>query len=214
MSAPRPPPDRSCPPWVLCNPLRRWRAPPSQILAGGGPGPGETVADVGSGPGTFLPELVRRVGPTGSVVAVEIDPRAVARAREELRGDPLVDRIRWIPGSASEMRGIPDASVDFVLAYGLLCCLVDKDGAVDSIYRILRPGGRALFNFHCLDPPIGQRSRALRMSTGRWERLRARHPWEPAAKATGRWIRTECLRKPSGEPAPPPNRPDDRTVPP
>lgn len=43
--------------------------------------PGAVVADLGCGPGTFLPELARRVAPDGRVIAVDQDAGAVDIAR-------------------------------------------------------------------------------------------------------------------------------------
>ncbi|MDW4906064.1 methyltransferase domain-containing protein [Streptomyces sp. ADMS] len=44
--------------------------------------PGHTVLDVGCGPGTDLPALAERVGPTGRVIGVDQDPAMLATARE------------------------------------------------------------------------------------------------------------------------------------
>ncbi|MFN2560574.1 MAG: methyltransferase domain-containing protein [Jatrophihabitans sp.] len=46
-----------------------------------GIGAGAAVIDLGCGPGALLPVLARRVGPTGSITAVDADPVACAAAR-------------------------------------------------------------------------------------------------------------------------------------
>ncbi|MGQ5652773.1 methyltransferase domain-containing protein, partial [Streptomyces sp. EKR5.2] len=43
---------------------------------------GQTVLDVGCGPGTDLPALAERVGDRGTVIGVDRDPAMLAQARE------------------------------------------------------------------------------------------------------------------------------------
>src|SRR5215469_11747907 len=47
-----------------------------------GIGPGQRVLDLGSGVGDVAMLVARLVGPSGEVVGVERDPRAIARARD------------------------------------------------------------------------------------------------------------------------------------
>lgn len=54
------------------------------------PQPGEAAADLYSGVGLFAGALAERVGPDGSVVAVEADDRAAADARRNLHDLPWV----------------------------------------------------------------------------------------------------------------------------
>jgi len=140
---------------------------------------------------------------------VDIDPRNLMAARMKLGGTVrFADRVRWLAHSAAVLPEIPTGSVDLAVSFGLLCCMVEKEKAVDELYRILKPGGRALVNFHCLDLPISERARALRMTRERWQRLRARAPWiTPPGLSHGRWIYTECLGKPTDvhEPDRPPS---------
>ncbi len=191
--------DRRCPSWLLNLPMRRTLSPMRRWLERCGVHPGETVADLGAGTGLLLPWVLARVGDSGTVWMVDIDPRNLMVARLRMGGTArFAERVRWIARSAADLPEIPSRSVDLALSFGLLCCMVQKEKAVDELYRILKPGGRALVNFHCLDLPISERARALRMTRERWQRLRARAPWEPLpGLAHGRWIHTECLRKPA-----------------
>ncbi|MHB1932123.1 MAG: class I SAM-dependent methyltransferase [Thermoplasmata archaeon] len=207
-SAPSPPAhadsDRRCPSWLLNLPMRRSLSPMRRWLERCGIGPGETVADLGAGTGMLLPWILERVGDSGTVWMVDIDPRNLMAARMKLGGTVrFAERVRWLAHSAAALPEISTGSIDLAVSFGLLCCMVEKEKAVDELYRILKPGGRALVNFHCLDLPISERARALRMTRERWQRLRARAPWitEPGL-SHGRWIHTECLRKPTGAPGP------------
>jgi 16S rRNA (adenine1518-N6/adenine1519-N6)-dimethyltransferase len=50
--------------------------------------PGATVIEVGPGLGILTAELLARVGPSGSVIAVELDRRLAAHIRDEFAGAP------------------------------------------------------------------------------------------------------------------------------
>ena len=78
-----------CPAWLrwlveLNSPfLRSNRA--SVIVEHLGLQPGMRVLDVGCGPGRLTVPMAEKVGPHGEVVAIDIQPRMLARAREKAR---------------------------------------------------------------------------------------------------------------------------------
>ena len=135
-------PDRRIPPFVLDNVLRRIVQPPRRFLARH-VRPGDTAADLGCGPGHFTVPMARVVGDGGRVVAVDFDGNAVARLRRRAERRRVERVIQTHVASAAEVDFIETASIDFVLAEGLLCCMADHDGAVRQIERVLRPTGRA-----------------------------------------------------------------------
>ena len=83
--------------------------------------PGDTVLDVGCGPGTDLARLADAAGPDGTVIGIDADPAMVEEATRRFSGKPAV-RIQ--PGDAHALP-LPDASVDRA-----------------RIDRVLRTGGR------------------------------------------------------------------------
>jgi predicted methyltransferase len=102
--------------------------------------PGAAVADLGAGSGYFTERLAARVGSTGRVVAVEIDP------------DALRDLTRRFPESAfpqvviergSERDpGLAPGSLDLVLMVDTYHELRDAAAILAAVGRALRPGGR------------------------------------------------------------------------
>lgn len=62
-------------------------------------GPGDTVLEVGTGPGTLTRFLAARAG---QVLTVEVDPEILAFARQELLG---LDTIRFFPADALDGKG-------------------------------------------------------------------------------------------------------------
>ncbi|MDQ4084618.1 MAG: methyltransferase, partial [Actinomycetota bacterium] len=107
---------------------RRWRVSPTgfwQVHPGAAdtlvaaalsmldPRPGETALDLYSGVGLFAGTLAQRLGPDGSVLAVERDPQAVKDARRNLHDLP---QVRLLPGSVERrLADLPVETVDVVL---------------------------------------------------------------------------------------------------
>ncbi len=83
---------------------------------------GQVVADLGCGPGYYTLALAECVGPEGRVYAVDLDEKAI-RALEEKADKRGYHNIEAHATSASDLSFIKDASVDFVLANGLLCSM-------------------------------------------------------------------------------------------
>ena len=57
--------------FALDNPIRRLIHDPKKIL-GGYIEPGQTVLDIGCGPGTFSIAMAKMVGESGKVIAVDV----------------------------------------------------------------------------------------------------------------------------------------------
>lgn len=98
---------------------------------------GETVVDVGCGPGATLPYLREAVGPDGRVVGVDITPELLDRATTRTGRWPNVEILR---GDAAT---VPlTGPVDAVLASFVVGLLDDPAAAVDRWLDALAPGGR------------------------------------------------------------------------
>jgi len=136
-------PDRHFPTFIFDNPVRRFFSPPMRLVK-----PfvarGETVADLGSGPGYHSIAMAEIVGPEGKVYAVDSDARAIRAIEEKARARGL-GNIEAHASSASEVGFIANGTVDFVLAHGLLCCVAPyyRGAAVEELKRIMKPDGLA-----------------------------------------------------------------------
>ena len=100
---------------------------------------GERVLDVACGTGVVTRAAAKRVGPSGHVVGVDLNPGmlAVARSLPAPAGAP----IEWIERSALDLR-LPDASFDAVLCQQGLQFFPDKALALRNMRRVLKHGGR------------------------------------------------------------------------
>ena len=86
---------RVCPWWLghlLASPLRGLFENPKEIV-GRHVGEGMTVLEPGPGMGFFTLPLARLVGPTGRVVAVEVQPRMLAGLKKRLAKAGLLERV-------------------------------------------------------------------------------------------------------------------------
>lgn len=101
--------------------------------------PGDRVLDVACGTGIVARRAAERVGPTGTVAGVDINPGMleVARTLAESAGTS----IRWYESSAEGIP-LPDESFDLVTCELGLMFVADKGAALREMRRVLAPGGR------------------------------------------------------------------------
>jgi len=97
------------------------------------------AADIGCGPGYFTIPLAETVGPSGRVYAADPDSKAINALNEKIDARGLRKVIEVKATSAAKLEFIPDTSIDFAFANGVLCCMLDHSGAVAEIKRILKP---------------------------------------------------------------------------
>jgi len=138
---------RVCPWWLgyfLLNPFRRYRENPSQILA-----PhvraGMTVLEPGPGMGFFTLELARLVGASGRVIAVDVQPKMIARLKRRAEKAGLLDRV-YARLAAADSMNIADlaGSVDFTLAYHVVHEFPDCARFFAEVYAASQPGASLL----------------------------------------------------------------------
>jgi ubiquinone/menaquinone biosynthesis C-methylase UbiE len=104
--------------------------------------PGDYVLDVGSGDGLLAFAALHRVGPHGLVVVDDISQGLLDECSQVASAAGVVDRMRFILNDATDLRDVPEASIDAVLTRSVLMYVQDKAAAVDEFRRVLRPGGR------------------------------------------------------------------------
>ena len=138
---------RLCPWWLghlLANPVRRWFQNPRALLQ---PlvAEGMTVLEPGPGMGFFTLELALLVGPSGRVVAIDVQPRMLAGLARRATRAGLAGRIEMRQAQADRM-GTDDleARVDFVLAFAMVHELPDLAGFFAEAARALKPGAKML----------------------------------------------------------------------
>jgi ubiquinone/menaquinone biosynthesis C-methylase UbiE len=101
--------------------------------------PGENVLDVATGTGLAAEAALAVVGASGSVVAADISPAMVARARQRL-GQAQNASVAVEDGQALSF---PDETFDVVLCGLGLMFFPDPARGLSEFHRVLTPGGRA-----------------------------------------------------------------------
>jgi ubiquinone/menaquinone biosynthesis C-methylase UbiE len=134
--------DRRIPTFLTDNFLRRLFSPPEKMLSKF-ISAGQVVADIGSGPGYFTVTMAEIVGKEGRVYAADFDSRSIEALTRKAEKHNYSEIIDARTTSAANLSFIPNATVDFVFANGLLCCMLDHEGAVREVERILKPEGKA-----------------------------------------------------------------------
>ncbi len=137
---------RVCPWWMgylLASPIRKWSQDPVRILA---PyvRPGMTVLEPGPGMGFFTLDIARMVGPSGRVVAPDVQPRMIESLKRRARKAGLLDRIdaRVVSPGSMELNGLGGA-VDFVFAFAVVHELPSAASFAEAA-RAMKPGAHLL----------------------------------------------------------------------
>jgi len=105
--------------------------------------PGGWALDIAAGSGDLTRGLAAQVGPTGGVWSTDINARMLAVGRDRLLDAGFAGNVRFALADAEQL---PFASSSFdcvTIGFGLRN-VTDKPAALASMYRVLKPGGRAL----------------------------------------------------------------------
>lgn len=112
-------------------------------IAKSGLRPGQQALDVASGSGDLALGLARRVGRSGRVIVTDINAAMLAEGRNRLLNAGIAGNVQYVLADA-EALPFTDASFHCVtIGFGLRN-VTDKDAALASLYRVLKPGGRLL----------------------------------------------------------------------
>ena len=122
---------------------------------------GHRVLDVGCGPGFYSAELLAEVGAKGAVVGVDTSAVMLAAAARRCEG---LGEAAFHEGNATSLP-VEDRGFDRALCVQVLEYVSDVPAALAEIYRVLRPGGRALvwdvdwstLSWHSAEPDRMQR---------------------------------------------------------
>lgn len=146
--------------WWYCyffdNPLRRWIYNPGKLF-GEHVQPGMTILDVGCGMGFNSLGLARLVGPSGRVLAVDMQPQMLRILLKRAARQGLQDRIEAHLCSATAI-GIA-GPVDFAAAFWMVHETPDIPAFLRQIRDCLRPAGSFLIAepvFHVTEQEFGK----------------------------------------------------------
>ncbi|MGS0728069.1 bifunctional demethylmenaquinone methyltransferase/2-methoxy-6-polyprenyl-1,4-benzoquinol methylase UbiE, partial [Shewanella sp. 0m-11] len=105
--------------------------------------PGMKVLDLAGGTGDLTAKFSRIVGETGQVTLADINDSMLKVGREKLRDKGIVGNVNYVQANA-EALPFPDNHFDIItIAFGLRN-VTNKDAAIASMLRVLKPGGKLL----------------------------------------------------------------------
>jgi ubiquinone/menaquinone biosynthesis C-methylase UbiE len=136
--------DHTCPWWFVHsfdNPLRRLVQNPRAILDGFVV-EGHTVVDVGCGAGYFTLPLAEAVGPSGKVLALDLQSEMLDMVRRRALRRSLESAVECIQCEPQSL-GLSE-TVDFVLAFWMVHEVQERGSFFQQIRSALRPSGQFL----------------------------------------------------------------------
>ena len=104
---------------------------------------GQKILDLASGTGDLADKFAGLVGPEGQVIMSDINAAMLGVGRDRMLDKGHAGNIGYVQINAEQLP-VADNSLDLItIAFGLRN-VTDKDAALASMYRALKPGGRAL----------------------------------------------------------------------
>lgn len=157
---------------IIDNPLRRRAQPPDEMARRHGLEPGMRVLEIGPGSGRYTVAAARRVGPTGKVIAVDIEPKMIERLNRRVEAEGVAN----VEGRVANVYALPfdDASFDAAYLITVIGEIPEPVRAMREFHRVLKPGGALAFSEALMDPDYPLARTLMRMAESAGFRLRNR----------------------------------------
>jgi SAM-dependent methyltransferase len=115
--------------------------------------PGQTVADIGAGVGYTSLKISKRVGPTGTVLATDLQPQMLKMLVSNAK-DAGITNIQPIRSTQTDTK-LPEGKVDLALMVDVYHEASDPEALLQGLKKALKPGGRlVLVEFRGEDPEV------------------------------------------------------------
>lgn len=147
---------------LIDNPLRRKIQPPDEMAVLHGVEPGMTVLEVGPGNGRYSLGLARRVGSTGKVFTVDIEPKMIERVAQRAQAEGVTN----LEARIANVYDLPfeDGTIDAVSMITVIGEIPEPVRAMREFYRVLKPMGTMAFSEVLLDPDYPLASTLVRQA--------------------------------------------------
>ena len=155
-----------CPAWLrwlveLDNPFAKTNRA-AVIVEHLGLEPGMSVLDFGCGPGRLTVPVAMGVGHAGKVVAVDIQPGMLSRARQKAQAADLTN-IQFLEAAAGQGQ-LGYHRFDRALLVTVLGEIPDRKAALKEIFDALNPGGILSVTEIIFDPHFQSRNTVVRLA--------------------------------------------------
>jgi len=142
--------------FLLLHPFRKRSFDRDKIASQAGIKAGQTVLELGCGPGFFTEIIAQKVGSGGKVIAQDVVPKMLAKLNKRMRRFPMTENIEPLLASSSST-GLDVESVDIIFAANVLEEITKEDemaGTAAEVFRLLKPGGTLYLGEHRIPPQI------------------------------------------------------------
>jgi len=113
-----------------------------RVLDGAQLAAGMTLVDVRTGEGLVAFRAIDRIGPSLRVILTDVSAHMLRHAESVAVQRNVRSQCTFREGTADNLSGIADASVDVVTTRAVLAYVTEKKMAFAEFFRILKPGGR------------------------------------------------------------------------
>jgi len=104
---------------------------------------GQTVLDLAGGTGDLALRFSQLVGLKGQVVLSDINASMLNQGRDRLINKGIIGNIQYIQADAEQLPFATNSFDCITIAFGLRN-VTDKQTALESMFRVLKPGGKLL----------------------------------------------------------------------
>jgi len=105
--------------------------------------PGDVVLDLAGGTGDLAREFSRKVGKGGQVILADINAAMLQQGRRRLIDAGVSGNVTIAQVDAQDLPFAESTFDCIAMAFGLRN-VTDKDRALESMFRVLKPGGKAM----------------------------------------------------------------------
>ena len=114
------------------------------------------VLEVGPGNGRYTLDIARRVGDTGKVITVDIEPKMIERVTQRARAEGITN----LEAKVANVYDLPfdEGSFDAICMIAVISEIPEPERAMREFYRVLSPSGTLAFSELLFDPdyPLAQ----------------------------------------------------------
>jgi demethylmenaquinone methyltransferase/2-methoxy-6-polyprenyl-1,4-benzoquinol methylase len=104
---------------------------------------GHYVLDLAGGTGDLAKSFAKRVGPHGLTILSDINSSMLAEGRRRLIDEGIINNIAFVEANAEKLPFKENYFDCITIAFGLRN-VTDKMAALNSMYHVLKPGGKLL----------------------------------------------------------------------